>query len=281
MKPLLSYSQNKFQALTAPAQIKALNKLLNSLDASLDDHDRSSVLLTQIQKCITWMDKPLAANVLSLTEALHKATSPYQLALAIADFQNSLGWNVKDSGFPVIRGDGMRSTDPAALSRSASVIVILDNLRSAFNVGSIFRSSECLGLQAIWLCGVTATPDNPALLKTARNTTELVGWRYFPDTISAVEAAKAECYSVCALETTQDARSVFAVDFALPLALVVGNESLGIAEEVLSRCDHHVALPVQGWKNSLNVGVAFAVCAYQIVFGPNSPSTPRSANAGK
>lgn len=267
MKSLLSYKRAKFQALSTPGQIKALNKLLSSLELVLNEPARSTALQAHIQECIEWMGNPSSANVLNLSEALHRAAGPRQIALAIAEFQNSLGLIFRDSGLQVIKGDGLRSADPQAKSRAAGVLVILDNLRSAFNVGSIFRSSECLGLQAIWLCGVSATPDNPALQKTARDTAKLVSWRYFPQTITAIEAAKAAGYSVYALETTENARSVFTAEFAPALALVVGNESLGIAEEVLLSCDHHIALPVLGWKNSLNVGVAFAICAYQIVFG--------------
>jgi len=117
---------------------------------------------------------------------------------------------------------------------------------------------------------VTATPANPALARTAMGTADRVPWRHFPSTLEAVQAAKAQGYELYALETTADATSVFEAEYRFPLALVVGNESLGISQEVLELCGQHVSLAVQGWKNSLNVAVAFGICAYQAVFGQGS-----------
>ncbi|MBW6513592.1 MAG: RNA methyltransferase [Candidatus Syntrophosphaera sp.] len=268
MKPLISYSQRKFQALDAPGRIKALNKLLTALETVLGDPACSSPLLSQIRLCIGWMEKPLPQSVLRLANDLGNDPDPHQISQAITRFQGSLGLTFKDGQIAVLKGDGLRVSDPAAKERAQNVIVILDNLRSVFNIGSIFRGVECLAIKEIWLCGVSATPAHPALEKTARGTANRVSWRYFERTPEAIETAKAAGYHLYALETTQNSQSVFKSDYRFPLALVLGNESLGISEEVLALCAHQVSLPVQGWKNSLNVAVAFSVCAYQIVFGP-------------
>jgi 23S rRNA (guanosine2251-2'-O)-methyltransferase len=265
-----SYSKRKFTSFSPEGQIKALARLLQALEASLDEEEKAGQLRAHILECVGWMESPLPENVWELFDALNQGPDAHRTCQAISRFHSSLGKTFKDSELTIVREDGPREADPAALGRAREMIVILDNLRSVFNVGSIFRSAECLGLGGIWLCGVTATPENPALQKTAMGTAGRVDWRYFPETSAAVRTARESGFALYALETAPNAESVFTSRFELPLALVVGNESLGIAPDILRFCGHHIQLPVQGWKNSLNVGVAFAVCAYQIVFGGTS-----------
>lgn len=270
MKTRGSFSPGKFQSLPPAAQIKALDKLAASLERILSAGEPASELTAHLGECVAWMAEPIPDNVLRLSQDLATAATPRAALLAIARFKSSLGQSFKDTQFPLKQTDGPRFAGLKSLERAGHVILILDNLRSAFNVGSIFRSAECLGLGAIWLCGVTATPSDPALVKTARGTAARVDWRQFEETPEAVREAKAKGYQVYALETSPQAGSVFTEDFQLPLALVLGNESLGISDEVLALCDRTICLPVQGWKNSLNVAVACAACAYQIVFGTPS-----------
>ena len=267
MKTRGAFSQKKFQSLAPEAQTKALDKLLSSLDEALATGGETSGLRGQIIACISWMSAPAPYHALRLAEDLAGQTSIHPTEQAIARFKAALGKSFKDTHLHLRQEDGPRFANPESLARAAQVILILDNLRSAFNVGSIFRSAECLGINAVWLCGVCSTPHNPALAKTARGTHERVAWRHFGAAEKAVEAAKASGHRVYALETAPEAESVYTCNFKPPLALVLGNESLGIADSVLQLCDAIVTLPVQGWKNSLNVAVACAVCAYQIVFG--------------
>ena len=102
--------------------------------------------------------------------------------------------------------------------------------------------------------------------KTSMGTCDRVAWCQFQETSQAIAKYRQAGYTIYALETAQDAVSVFDFQPQLPLALIIGNESLGISQDVLALCDGCLALPVLGWKNSLNVGVAFAVTAYQLVF---------------
>ncbi len=265
-----SYSKRKFTTFTLDGQIKAIARLLRALEASLNEEEKAGQLRAHILECVGWMESPPPENVRELSDALKHGPDAHQTCQAISRFHSSLGKTFKDSELTLVREDGPREADPAALGRAREIIVILDNLRSVFNVGSIFRSAECLGIGEIWLCGVSATPGNPALQKTAMGTAERVAWRHFAETSAAVRTARASGFALYALETAPNAGSVFTSRFELPLALVVGNESLGIAPDILRLCGRHIQLPVQGWKNSLNVGVAFAVCAYQIVFGGTS-----------
>ncbi len=267
MKPLLRYHQTKFASLSPARQLKSLDKLLFALVGSLADPARYQLLRAEVQNCLGWM-KPLADPQLrTLKGLLASPAGPHQIIAAIDAWRASRGQTFSDGQLELIRGDAPREADPSRLARAAGITVILDNLRSVFNVGSIFRSAECLGIPTLYLCGVSATPEHPALAKTARGTAERVGWKHFPSAADAIAQAKADGCLICAVETAAAASSVFETNLPTPLALVLGNESLGLAPETMALCGCCVRLPVQGWKNSLNVATAFAVCAYQIVFG--------------
>lgn len=256
MKTLDSFSQKKFQGLSPAGQLKALDKLTSSLDEALAAGETADELSAHIRQCVSWMAEPVPDNAFKLSKELAAASNPHESGQAVQRFQASLGKTFKDTQLPPRQQDGPRFADQDSLARAGQVVLILDNLRSAFNVGSIFRSAECLGLKELWLCGITATPDNPALAKTARGTADRVAWRHFKDTREALVEARNQGRALYALETGPQATSVFAAGFILPLALVLGNESLGLADGVLRLCDRIVCLPVQGWKNSLNVAVA-------------------------
>ena len=266
MKPIAHFSRKKFQALSPEHQLKAISRLLYSLDERLASPDPQTGLIDNIKDCLAWITPPLPESAQALYAALDTASDRHQISAAIARYQAARGIEYRDYNLSQAWNDGPREADPAALARASQIVLILDNLRSAFNVGSIFRTAECLSVKEVWLCGVCADPSDKALQKTAMGTTERVNWRRFADTLDAVEAAKNEAFHLCALETTPSAVSVFETAFPLPLAIVAGNESLGIDPKVLSQCGMHVSLPVQGWKNSLNVAVALAICAYQAVF---------------
>ncbi|MCB5245039.1 MAG: RNA methyltransferase [Candidatus Cloacimonetes bacterium] len=267
MKNIYRYSQTKFESLSPVKQIKALDKLLSALELSLSKKENYTEPVKHILGCIAWMKPPLPKYISHLSSALQKEKSPEKISYIIAQYQKERGKTFKDYQIAVTEGDGLRVAQPEAKNKAQQMILILDNLRSAFNIGSIFRTAECLNLKSIYLCGVSATPKSSALKKTAMGTENKINWKYFTQTEDAILSAKAEGYNLYALETVTDASSVFEVQYNFPLALVVGNESLGISQSALKLCDYYLTLPVQGWKNSLNVAVACAICAYQIIFG--------------
>ena len=144
--------------------------------------------------------------------------------------------------------------------------VVLDKLRSAHNVGNIFRLAEAVGAIEVVCCGYTATPPHPKLEKTAMGTDKTVPCRWFPDGASAILQLKQEGCRRVAVETVVGA--VAAWDFPVPeqdIALVFGNEALGISEEALALCDTFIQLPMFGGKSSINVGNCAAVVLYLLV----------------
>lgn len=152
------------------------------------------------------------------------------------------------------------------LSDTAPVCGVLDNLRSAFNVGSIFRIADGAGLTALHLCGYTATPAQSKVAKTALGAETNIDWAYHPNGLKAIEQLKAEGWRIIALEAHPHAHALF--DTAawmapgVPMALVVGNEVTGIDPHLLACADQIVQLPMAGIKGSLNVAVAFGIAAY-------------------
>ncbi|MCS7149466.1 MAG: RNA methyltransferase [Caldimicrobium sp.] len=144
--------------------------------------------------------------------------------------------------------------------------LLLDNLRSAYNVGSIFRTAECAFIERIILCGITATPPHPGIAKTALGTTERVPWHHEPSTLYAVEKLKRKGYTVASLELTNRSIPIQQLERPyFPLALVIGNEVTGVAEEVLENSHLIVDIPLFGEKESLNVAVATAVALFLLL----------------
>ena len=144
-----------------------------------------------------------------------------------------------------------------------AVTLVLDNLRSAYNVGNIFRLAEALQCEVI-ACGATPAPPHPVLAKTAMGTDRMVRCRVAPDALEAIALLRGEgCRQVLAAECTPESVEAWQYDDdRMPLALVLGNEAHGIAPEVLAACDGAVSLPMFGGKSSINVGNAAAAILY-------------------
>lgn len=144
------------------------------------------------------------------------------------------------------------------------LVVICHNIRSAFNVGSIFRTSDGAGVSRIILGGYSAHPPHPGLLKTSLGAERTVPHERVWQTWRAIDELRRAGYNIVGLENSKKAEDIFSFKPKFPLALVLGNEVRGLSEEILKRCDSVVALPMRGQKESLNVSVAFGAAVYQI-----------------
>lgn len=142
--------------------------------------------------------------------------------------------------------------------------VVLNNIRSLHNVGSIFRTADGVGIEKIWLCGITGFPPQGEIAKTALGAQDHVPWEYRKDVLSLLKELKKEGYQIVLLEQMQGAQPHDAFKPKSPLCLVLGNEINGISSELISLCDTAVEIKMHGIKNSLNVAVAFGIAAYQI-----------------
>lgn len=158
----------------------------------------------------------------------------------------------------------------AGQSSGPELEVLLDNIRSAWNVGSMLRTADGAGVRRVHLCGVSSTPDNPKVAKTALGAEKSLPWTFHPDGVAAARAMKDQGLRLWALEGGSRAESLFDQPTELPgapLVLVAGNELTGVDPGILALCDRVVCLPMQGIKGSLNVAVAFGIAVYYIRFG--------------
>ncbi len=144
------------------------------------------------------------------------------------------------------------------------LILILDNIRSLNNIGSMFRTSDAFRLERIALCGITATPPSIEIHKTALGAEESVAWSYHESTLDAVKSLQDDGYTVCCLEQVKESVALqdYAVNHDGKYAIVVGHEVQGVAPEVVNQCDAAIEIPQQGTKHSLNVAVSAGIALW-------------------
>lgn len=145
------------------------------------------------------------------------------------------------------------------------VHVVLDNLRSAYNVGSIFRTSDAGAVAHMHLCGMSAHPPHLKLAKTALGAYDYVPWTYYERTKDCLDGLRKQGVTVVALEVTPEAIPMPQFTWPQPCAIVFGNEVTGVGESALKRCDAVVKIPMHGHKNTINVATAFGVVLYAIL----------------
>lgn len=148
-----------------------------------------------------------------------------------------------------------KETDKTAL------VVVLDNVRSQHNIGSVFRTGDAFLVEEIILCGITATPPQPEIHKTALGAEDSVKWNYVEETTDAVKRLKAEGYTVYAIEQTENSLMLDELkpDISGKYAVVFGHEVHGVSQEAIDLCDHCIEIPQFGTKHSLNVSVTAGI----------------------
>ncbi|MCX6149118.1 MAG: RNA methyltransferase [Ignavibacteriales bacterium] len=145
------------------------------------------------------------------------------------------------------------------------VYVLLDNIRSNYNVGSIFRTSDGVMIEKLFLCGYTPHPPKKEILKTALGSTESVSWEYVKDPKEVILKLKDERIKICALELTSKSVPYFNIKASVfPICLLVGNEITGVSQNLLDLCDFSIEIPQYGIKQSLNVAVAYGVAIFEL-----------------
>ena len=145
------------------------------------------------------------------------------------------------------------------------IVVVLDNVRSALNVGSSFRTSDAFRVKKIYLCGITATPPNKEIRKSALGATESVEWEKVEDTESVIKKLKSDGYHICAIEQTE--KSTMLNDFILPekpIAVVFGHEVNGVQQSVIDLCNQCIEIPQIGTKHSLNISVSVGIVIWDL-----------------
>jgi tRNA G18 (ribose-2'-O)-methylase SpoU len=148
--------------------------------------------------------------------------------------------------------------------------IVLDNIRSAFNVGSIFRSADGAGsVEKIYLCGITADVDNPKLEKTALGALEMIDSEHYENTLDAIEELRDRNIPIYAVELTKDAKNFQEIEYPDEVAILLGHEKKGVEEDVLDKCDMKIMVPMRGLKESLNVANCASIVLYEITRNSN------------
>ena len=164
-------------------------------------------------------------------------------------------------------GLNRKSVNEFKQSEKMQIIVVLDNIRSMHNVGSVFRTADAFLLQGIYLCGYTPQPPHRDIHKTALGATETVEWGYFNSAVDVVKSLRGTGYRIFAVEQVRDSiplqKFIFEQDDKL--AVIFGNEVSGVGEEVLKLCDGCIEIPQLGMKHSLNISVAAGIVLWELV----------------
>lgn len=146
------------------------------------------------------------------------------------------------------------------------VTVVLDNVRSEMNVGSVFRTADAFLMERICLCGITPQPPKAEIHKTALGAEDSVAWQYYPTTLAAVNELKNEGYMICSIEQVHDSVSLekFIVNNGQKVAIVLGNEVKGVSQEVVDVSDKCIEIPQHGTKHSLNISCCAAIVMWHM-----------------
>ena len=145
------------------------------------------------------------------------------------------------------------------------IYVVAENIRSLYNVGAIFRTSDAARIQKLFLCGFTGTPPRNEISKTALGAEHSVPWEYRKSAVEIIQQLKSQKVHIVVLEHTDCSSLYYQTQFTFPLCLIIGNEVEGISDSVVAMADQAIQIPMYGIKQSLNVAVAYGVAVYEIL----------------
>lgn len=158
-------------------------------------------------------------------------------------------------------------------AKKTPIIIVLDDIRSLHNIGSVFRTADAFLIEKIILCGITATPPNKEINKTALGATETVVWEHYANVVEVIENLKKENVAVFAVEQVENAVLLqnFEIDKTKKYALVFGNEVFGVSQEAVAICDGCIEIPQLGTKHSLNISVSAGIVLWDVFKKSNYP----------
>ena len=162
-----------------------------------------------------------------------------------------------------------KSVEEFKRSDKTPVIAVLENIRSAYNVGSVFRTADAFLLESIYITGYTAKPPHKEIRKTALGAEDTVDWHFFSNALEAIDELKSNGYKVYAVEQVTNSLSLEKINFneGEKIAVIFGNEVTGVEQETILRCDGCIEIPQLGMKHSLNIATAAGVVLWEIIRG--------------
>lgn len=242
-------------------RLEAAHALFKDIESSSSDVVTDEESLAKLMALLGTLESeraPHISKLASLVAHLKPGMSLRTFVNLLVPLERALNKNIQDDDFLVTDVD---STEPAG--ERLPLRFVLDNIRSAFNVGSILRTADGLGVERVHLCGYTPTPDEDKTARTALGAQHAVEWEASGKISELLSEMKNSGWRLVALETSSKALELAEPFEQVPTVFVFGNERFGLGSEVLSLCDEVRRLPLRGTKNSLNVGVAAAIAAYE------------------
>ncbi|UOF02211.1 RNA methyltransferase [Bdellovibrio reynosensis] len=241
--------------------LEEIHRLFLELEKSSRDFSFDADALKNLKNKLSLLknsENPDVSRLTDLQKHLVEGMSLKHFVSFAVPVERLLHKNLQDDEFLIVENDKTETQ-----LEKIPLVFVLDNMRSAFNVGSIFRTAECLGVEKIYLCGYTPTPDQWKVEKTAMGTEQNVSWAEGGKLLECLEELKDEGYRVIALETAASAVDLYQNFEQEPTAFVFGNERFGLDPEILKVIDEVRIIPLRGMKNSLNVGVTAAVAGFE------------------
>lgn len=162
---------------------------------------------------------------------------------------------------------GRKTVEEVRLSEKMPIIVVLENIRSAYNVGSVFRTSDAFLVEAIYVTGYSAKPPHKEIKKTALGAEESVNWKHFTNASEAIVHLRANNYTILAVEQVADSKKLHELDWdgRSRIAIIFGNEVTGVEQSTIGLCDGSLEIPQLGMKHSLNIATAAGVVLWELV----------------
>jgi len=257
------FTEENFIKLSPDRQIKVSLDLVYKIEEFWLDDSKQESYLQKLKTHLLWLSKNpnhLSIKPMALFRSLETEPSLRKILNVAMAFERSLALSLKDESILV------KSSDSAEAKASTQpIFIVLDNLRSAHNVGSIFRSAEGLGVEHIFLVGYTATPKDKSVKKTAMGSDEFVSWSHTEKIDDVIKELKEKNIKLAALETAETALDLDKSKTSPGLALFLGNERFGLDSKVLKDMDYILEIKMRGRKNSLNVSNACAIAVYEIL----------------
>ena len=257
-------TEKKFAKLKSITQLKKiadeLKNIRQEILAGIDTPDFSSLLsyLDYCKKLMIFED--VCVTLTEITQEKGARELLEKIHFLYHEIMEKIGYPVSEKQFIQKRGD--KILDKKEI-RKSELIIVLDNLRSAFNVGSIIRLGECLGVKKIIAGGLTPENSHPKVMKTAKGCQDYISFEKYENITDKLLELKEEGYQIVAVETTTNSKDISEFFFKEKTVLIFGNEEIGICQKNLDIAEEAVAIDMKGFKNSLNVANAASIAVYE------------------
>lgn len=252
------FPQNKLLLMTPEKQIRVLYDLASFIE--VNKIEINSTHFEKLKKYHLFLNGTNDEKIQKLNKEFEKISKiDYQFQIYLMNLERLLGQSKKEYDFLVDTGDETK------IKRTFPISCLLDSVRSAHNVGAMFRNADCFGSEKVLLCGLSPTPESQQVLKTAMGCEKVVPWTYSKSAVETVKQLKDQGYTIWAVETSSKSINIHKVKkVPTPLVLIFGHELHGISHELLELSDEIISIELFGKKNSLNVSVSQSIVLYQL-----------------